>query len=764
MSNKSRLIGLGAALISLAAILFGWFSLNNGQIGLAQAGKPITVCASGCDFTKIQAAIDSAQNGSAIQVQTGSYKENLSIRNKDGLTLKGAGPDQVTLDGNGPQQQNITPGILILSSRNITVTGFKITNSRRGLEADDTTLLFIEANTFDKNLRSGLTLLRSQVEIKGNIIQGTQVDLDASNGVGISLEGSQGTLSDNTIIDNADCGVRAMLSGDQPSQASGSNNTIQHNKGGDLCGNAPTSLLAQPLPEGMLDPVTVPTDAATIQEAVNKAKAGGTITVVAGTYKEQIQIYKSVTIRGAGSDQTVVQAPSIEYVAINIATDQLQVTLEGLKVTGGRRGVNVATGPAGNVAQRDVKIEANGAGQTPTTSDAGLKSFEQTTVALDHVSIINNQEMGLQALGRTQVTIQNSTISDNVGWGIYVGDTAHAQITNNQINGSKPTGNPNFGWGYGISVYNTAQVTLQGNTISQNASYAIVLRYNSQATIQQNTISNNKSVGIELFEASNGTITKNTISDNEVAGIGLHQTSKGTITENTIARNREEGIWVGDSATAQITNNQITASKPTLGASSCCGFGINLRQNAQATIQGNTISQNVKHGILLQESSQATVRQNTITNNGSRGVELDSNSNATIDSNTITGNIGQGISLWDSAQAQITNNQITGNKPGDAGSGQGIGVYMASRPTITNNTIKSNAANGIVVGTSAIDNETAQAEISSNTIQNNSLYGVWADNDSGITITGQGNTISGNTSGQLGGTTSKFPTGFGGGK
>ncbi len=466
MFSKNRFIGLGAPLIILAAVFFGWFSLNNGQIGLAQSGKTITVCASGCDFSKIQAAIDAAQNGSTIQVQTGSYKENLTIRNKDGLTLQGVGQDKVTLDGNASQQQNITPGILILSSRNITVTGFKITNSRRGLEADDSTLLFIEVNTFEKNLRQGIRLVGTQAEIKSNLIQANQLDLDSSNGQGIVLEGSQGTLSDNTITANADCGIRAQSSDSQPSQASGSNNTIQGNKGGDLCGTAPTTLLAQPLPEGTLDQVTVPTDAATIQEAVNKAKAGGSITVGAGTYNEQVQIYKSVTIRGAGSDQTVIQAPSNEHVAINIATDQLQVTLEGFKVTGGRRGLTAATGPAGNVTFSDMKIEANGAGRNPTNGDAGLWILEQTTATLDQVSIVGNQGTGLQAGGGAKVTIQKSTVARNVGWDISIGNTVQATISNNQITGAQPAGDV---LGYGILANGDSRLTAENNTISGNA-------------------------------------------------------------------------------------------------------------------------------------------------------------------------------------------------------------------------------------------------------------------------------------------------------
>jgi parallel beta-helix repeat protein len=662
MFKKSRIIALGATLVILAAAFVGWFSVSNGQIGLAQGGKTITVCATGCDFSKIQAAIDAAPTGATIAVQTGSYKENLTIRNKDGLTLKGAGPDQVTLDGNGPNQQNITPGILILSSRNVTVTGFKITNSRRGLEADDTTLLFIEGNTFEKNLRSGIQLTRSQAEVKGNIIQGTQVDLDASNGVGIALAGSQGTLSDNTITDNADCGIRAQSSDSQPSQISGGNNAIQNNKSGDLCGAAPLTLLAQPLPEGTLDQVTVPTDAATVQEAISKVKAGGTITLGAGTYKEQVQIYKSVTIRGAAPDQTVVQAPSIEYVAINIATDQLQGTLEGFKVTGGRRGMTVATGPAGNVTLRNVKIEANGVGRNPTNGDAGIWIYEQATATLDTVSITGSQGVGLMAFGRAKVTIQKSTVARNVGWDISIGNTVQATISNNQITGAKPSGDA---LGYGILAVGDSRVTAENNTISQNAGF-----------------------GVYLWERTVSMIRQNTISDNENFGVYVRGSASVPLEDNTIARNRTEGIRTIESSKVTILNNRITGQ----------------RSSPQGTL--------------------------------GRGISAFGDSQLTIRDNTISANVSIGVDLYDRVKATVTSNTISGNNY------DGIAIDWPDTP-----------------------NETVNAEISSNTIRDNQNCGVrLRDNDPGTTITGQGNMISGNVKGQLCGTTSKFPAGFGGGK
>jgi hypothetical protein len=66
---------------------------NGGGLGAADC----TVCASGCAFSSVQAAIDAATAGGTITVCPGAYNENLTIPTN--LTLAGAG-DGVILDGN----------------------------------------------------------------------------------------------------------------------------------------------------------------------------------------------------------------------------------------------------------------------------------------------------------------------------------------------------------------------------------------------------------------------------------------------------------------------------------------------------------------------------------------------------------------------------------------------------------------------------------------------------------------------------------------
>lgn len=57
--------------------------------GAALADQPKTVCASGCAFTRIQAAIDAAAPGATITIGPGTYFENVTVTKS--VTLRGSG-------------------------------------------------------------------------------------------------------------------------------------------------------------------------------------------------------------------------------------------------------------------------------------------------------------------------------------------------------------------------------------------------------------------------------------------------------------------------------------------------------------------------------------------------------------------------------------------------------------------------------------------------------------------------------------------------
>lgn len=193
-------------------------------------GGTITVCPEGCDYSKIQAAIDAAQPGDTIEVQAGTYRENLVIQKP--LALRGVGPDRVTIDGGAAGAEIPATTIEILAS-GVTVTGFTITNTRPELQP-----VGVWINSGDIHLQGNRIVdLDLGVEVIGH---GKEVEI-AGNEIS-NCKGGVGILSpDNPLIVGnviTGCDVGILL-GFLPGEGLGgetgatiSNNTISRNRFG----------------------------------------------------------------------------------------------------------------------------------------------------------------------------------------------------------------------------------------------------------------------------------------------------------------------------------------------------------------------------------------------------------------------------------------------------------------------------------------------------------------------------------------------------
>lgn len=194
-------------------------------MGLAQKTITITVCPAGppdCHFQKIQDAINAAIEGSTIEVQSGTYTENLTIIYKR-LTLKGDGKNQVTVQGT----------VALLFTKSVTMSGFTIKDGRtvyiennsEKIELKDNDIIgmalegiagiyivrstiapiIIQNNSISGGKSHGILLKDSKVPIQ--IINNQITD---NNGDGIRLEASQANIHDkNTITSNIGFGVWA---------------------------------------------------------------------------------------------------------------------------------------------------------------------------------------------------------------------------------------------------------------------------------------------------------------------------------------------------------------------------------------------------------------------------------------------------------------------------------------------------------------------------------------------------------------------------
>jgi len=127
-----------------------------------------------------------------------------------------------------------------------------------------------------------------------------------------------------------------------------------------------------------------------VQEAVDAASAGDTVNVLAGTYDEQVTIGKSLTVVGAGKDQTFLKAAGSPVVTVS-ADD---VTLQDLEITDDPylvEGIRVVSGASTGLTVDRVDFTELGAGTGAnaygirvTTSFTDLSLSDCDFIAVDH--------------------------------------------------------------------------------------------------------------------------------------------------------------------------------------------------------------------------------------------------------------------------------------------------------------------------------------------------------------------------------------------
>jgi len=289
-----------------------------------------------------------------------------------------------------------------------------------------------------------------------------------------------------------------------------------------------------------------------IQAAVDGATAGETIFVWNGSYTENVDVNKQLTLAGAGV--VTVTNSTADHHVFNVTADY--VNISGFNVTG-------ATGDA--------------------TAGIYLGS------GVDHCNISNNtasnNTCGIFLNSSSNNTLSNNNAVGNFG-GIGIGSSSNNTLSNNTASG-------NF---YGIGILSSSNNKLSSNTANSNDFAGIYLESSSNNTLSSNTANSNNftaGAGIHLDSSSNdNTLSSNTASNNN-CGICLGYSSNNMLSNNT-ASNNNFGIFLGSSSNNTLSNN-------TAGLNAYYGIYLRVSSNNN-TLTNNTASNNV-WDIYIEDSS-----------------------------------------------------------------------------------------------------------------------------------------------------------------
>ena len=202
---------------------------------------------------------------------------------------------------------------------------------------------------------------------------------------------------------------------------------------------------------------------AVIQDGINNV-ASSTVNVAAGTYTEQLDIGKPLTLTGAGQASTIIKSPAVLATKFVTGTDNNKPVVY----------IHDATG----VTVQQLTVDGDGKGNTNYRMQ-GI-AFYKAGGTVDHVTITRVRDTPLtgaqhgvtlyasnaDGAPRT-INISNNTIGEYQKNGMaLIGAGLTATVTGNTVTGSGPTGVIAQN---GIQVSDEATGTVDGNTVSNNS-------------------------------------------------------------------------------------------------------------------------------------------------------------------------------------------------------------------------------------------------------------------------------------------------------
>ena len=472
----------------------------------------------------------------------------------------------------------------------------------------------------------------------------------------------------------------------------------------------------------------------TVNAAIIAANPFDTIDVGPEVFTETLVIQKSLTIQGAGSENTIIQAAGDQASALSrvIEVDpDIDVTINGVTIQYGKDVDGGGIYNQGALTLTNSIVYSNSA-----SGDGG--------------GIMNHSST---PSGDVQLTIIGSTIqqnsagtdgSESYGGGIFnMGEAMEATL---HISGTTIISNT-AKYGAGIGIYSTfgktythlTNVNILGNTtFSSGQGGGIRSRTNnlssiSAITLISTTLENNQAHiggGIALFALGGETSTdiiSSTISNNVASndGGGIYNQGALTLTNSTIISNTSNSRGGGitnyaqsgtGTANIQIFGSSITGNGAVFDGGGIYNYGVNgfTNVNLHDTIVSNNNAEygagiyNYSNGntaVAAMILTRTTVSGNSsVYSGGGIGNEALKGSatleiiDSTVKNNTCEDN-GGGLysqSSGGNAIINIANSTISNNTTGESGSGGGIYIYGYSGNSntfLSNTTMSGNSAN-----------------------------------------------------------------------
>ena len=380
-------------------------------------------------------------------------------------------------------------------------------------------------------------------------------------------------------------------------------------------------------PRWPADAIFVPGDAATLQEALDRASPGMTIvletqetpfmgpviidvpdvTVVSMSQRAILAADGSVPALTIRADGVTVKNVEVSSQSIGLQVTASRIQLEGLVVREAQVGIQLLNSRGCDV--RDVEIHGGQIGLELVSSGGNVFSA---------IAVSGAAETGVKIL-RSWDNLFEGVVAADCPTGISVGEGS--------------TGNE-----------------LAAVTVERSSAYAIKIQRSNDNTVK-NSILRDSRVGVVVEGATGNGIHRTSILRPTVAGISLRQAVQNRVLESTIEAAEGVAILLSQSAENTLAYNRIVRSGET---------GIRMDNSDRNLVMGNEFVGNAV-GIQADQADGNRVLRNTVTDSGVVGLLLTNGQENRLLDNRIQGGVF-GVALAESDANTLLRNQIDGQR------------------------------------------------------------------------------------------------------
>ncbi|MFH1157447.1 MAG: right-handed parallel beta-helix repeat-containing protein, partial [Pseudomonadota bacterium] len=549
--------------------------------------------------------------------------------------------------------------------------------------------------------------------------------------------------------------------------------------------------------------VNVQSDNARVQQGIDLA--GATVNVAMGEYKENLVVYKSLSLLGGAGDTLPILMGTTPDGAVVLVTAG-NVTVDGFDIRGKILGDRCEDGEgdhhnilsaygilvegAGNFTASNNRISGIGIDGINVSGGEGAYLAGNYITGAGRDGLHAEDSNGLDIVGNT-VEGSDEYGAGAVRDGIFVRNTEESHIDGNTITGNAD----GMGAGRdGIHLENGTDTTINDNVISFNAGDEIsLLRYEGENDGDDGDDNGDDEAGNLLSVGRDGIHIEDSeeiglfgndvrfvkgdgihVEDSEEVGLfgndvrfvkgdGIHieDSEEVGLFGNDVRFVKGDGIHVEDSEEVGLFGNDVRFVKgdgihvedsEEVGlfgndARFVKGDGIHVEDSEEVRISGNDVYDIGDDGIHVKNSSYVNLLRNDVRLVGNDGIRVSDSIDVSIVGNRIADSGDDGIeasSVWSGENEDSHTLTISGNHIYGTGTGNGISVIDSYNPDISYNTITGAGNDGIHVENGGI------VGITGNTVSGSGEFDLGAAADGIFVGNSLSSTITGNTVSDVG--------------